>query len=289
MTVPGTGHALVTGGAGGIGLAIARELAAAGMIVTLADIDPERLAAAVRESGAAMRGEVLDVTDEASWIRAVSSAEAAAGPIRVLVCSAGTGGGGTVGGDDARRWKLTLEINAFGTFLGANILVPRMLASGEACHVAMIASLAGLHCQPGMSAYNASKHAVVGLADTMRLELAGSNVDVSVVYPGAVNTGFIVNRAALVERKLGITEAAGTDMSQVLASGMDPAALARIVLQGMRRGDFHIHTHGGWRTTLEAHFADKLAGYGAESRFAESQDMALLADTVETIMQEARE
>lgn len=289
MSARGSGHAFITGGAGGIGLAIARELAAGGMTVTLADLDPDRLASAVAQGGPALRGEILDVTDEAGWIRAVESAEAAAGPVRVLVCSAGTGGGGLVGSEDARRWKLTLEINTFGTFLGANLLVPRMRATGEPCHIAMIASLAGLHCQPAMSAYNASKHAVVGLADTMRLELAGSNVGVSVVYPGAVNTGFIVNRAALVERKLGIREAGGTDMSQVLASGMDPAALARIVVEGIRRGDYHIHTHGGWRATLESHFNDKLAGYGDESRFAESQDMVQLGETVATIMNEARE
>lgn len=283
------GHAFVAGGAGGIGHAIARELVAKGMQVTLADLDPERLEAAVERGGAGMRGEVLDVTEEASWANAVRSAETTFGPVRLLVNAAGTGGGGMVGSDDPRRWMLTMEINAFGSFLGANLLVPKMLALGEPCHVVNIASLAGLCCQPAMSAYNASKHAVVGLTDTMRLELAGTQVDISVVYPGAVNTGFLINRARLVERKLGLKEPGGTDMTHVLADGMDPAALATIVVEGIDRGDYHIHTHGGWRATLEAHFADKLAGYGDDSRFAESQDMGQLADTVGTIVKEARE
>ena len=276
MSVVTQGHAFVTGGAGGIGFAIASELAAAGMTVTLADLDPQRLATAVASGGAAMRGEVLDVTDEASWIRATASAEAASGPISILVNSAGTGGGGTVGSDDPRSWKLVMEINAFGSFLGANLLVPRMLASGEPCHIVNIASLSGLYAQPGMSAYNASKHALVGLSDTLRLELANTQVGVSIVYPGAVNTGFITNRADIIEQKLGIRKAGGADLSAVLASGMDPQALARIVVNGIREKAYHIHTHGGWRAVLEVHFADKLEGYGDESRFAESQDLALL-------------
>lgn len=278
MSTVNHGHAFVTGGAGGIGFAIASELATAGMTVTLADLDPERLAVAVANGGTAMRGEVLDVTDEASWVRAIASAEAAFGPIKILVNSAGTGGGAAVGSDDPQRWKLVMDINAYGSFLGANLLVPGMLASGEPCHVVNIASLSGLYAQPGMSAYNASKYAVVGLSDTLRLELAGTQVSISVVYPGAVDTGFIVNRAGIIEQKLGmgIRKTGGVDLSAVLASGMDPQVLARIVVSGIRDKAYHIHTHGGWRTVLAAHFADKLDGYGDESRFAESQDLTLL-------------
>jgi NAD(P)-dependent dehydrogenase (short-subunit alcohol dehydrogenase family) len=278
--------AFVTGGAGGIGFAIAAALADEGMRVTIADVATDRLGDAVSRSGGRFAAQRLDVTDETSWREAIDAAEQALGAISMLVNSAGIGGGAAVGADAPARWKLVQEVNALGPFLGANLLIPRMRELESAAHIVNVASLAGLCATPSMSAYNASKYALVGLTDTLRGELAGSNIGVSLVYPGTVRTDFIANAQNIIADRTNIApRPSGTE--NLLAKGMAPEEFARLVVAGVKAGDYHIFTHGGWGARLAAHFDDRMAAYGDESRFEGGQDLTELDRAIGAIMDQS--
>ena len=273
--------ALVTGGAGGIGLAIAQSLAAQGARVAIADIAEDRLQAALAGSGG-LSGVALDVTQAEDWRRAVDEVEARLGPISLLVNNAGVGGGKPVGFDDPARWSLVLAVNVFGPFLGCNTLIPKMLERGTPAHIVNVASLAGLYAAPTMSSYNASKHALVGLTDTLRGELAGSNIGVSLVYPAAVKTNFIGNSRALFAQRTGLADA-GPTVQGLLDHGMAPDDLALLVVRAILRGDYHVFTHGGWKDRLVSHFAERVAAYGEDEDYAAVQTAAALDSEVAKI------
>lgn len=263
--------AFVTGGAGGVGGALARQFLDAGMKVALADISAPRLQQAAARIGGNVATVVLDVTNEESWKSAVDEVEATLGPISVLVNAAGIGGKGAVGDESPARWKLIQEINSFGPFLGCYTLIPRMKARGTPAHIVNIASLAGLNATPTISAYNASKYAAVGLSDTLRGELAGSNIGLSVVYPGMIHTGFHANSSEVTQNSIGLGEP--EDRAALLATGMPVEQAGAIIMQGIREGRYHIFTHGGWRKRLAATFDDRMAAYGDDGDYGWSDNL----------------
>lgn len=272
--------ALITGGGGGIGGSLGRALAQRGMKVALADRDIDRAAVNAASLGTADTLALeLDVRDPDSWSAARSQVEASLGPVALLVNNAGIGSSGPVAEEDPLRWKAVLEVNAYGSFLGSRTFLPSMLESGAPSHILFVASLAGLHPTPTLSAYTASKYAVVGLAECLRGELAGTNVGVSVAYPGGVQTEFSANSAANLAVD-GLTKRSTTDTSAILRQGMHPDALAAVIAQGIAAGDFHIFSHGGWRERLETHFGGRLEAYGEESRFKSADDAAILVEAV---------
>jgi NAD(P)-dependent dehydrogenase (short-subunit alcohol dehydrogenase family) len=275
--------AFITGGGGGIGRAVMRALIAEGMTVAIADLSGKRLAAASAESGGKALPVTLDVRDAEQWEIAAAEAEDRLGPVSLLVNGAGIGGGKPVAEDDPARWKLVMEVNAFGTFLGCRTFLPRMLAREGESVIVNIASLAGLYASPTMSSYNASKHAVVGLSDTLRGELAGTGVQLSIAYPGAIRTGFVDNSAEVIADKAGVGERP-RGVSGLLDNGMDPDLFARTLIAGIRDGDYHIFSHGGWSDRLTAHFADRLNAYGDESRFEGADDNDELDRQVSAIL-----
>src|SRR5690606_6755953 len=176
--------ALITGGAGGIGLGMAIAFAKAGMSLALADVDSGRLAPAVdaiRALGVDAMPVTLDVTDYAAWQQAVDAVENQLGPVALLCNNAGLGGSAKLAEDEPRRWKMIIEVNLIGAFYGCRTLLPRMLARGQPAHIVNTASFSGLRSNPGMSAYDASKHGLVGMSDSLRGELRGTCVGLSVL------------------------------------------------------------------------------------------------------------
>lgn len=274
--------AFVTGAASGIGREIALAFARRGAAVALADISDGELGpvmAEVRKLGGTAVAIGLDVSDGERWPSALDEVEAVLGPISILVNNAGIGGGSNVADDDPARWRRVLEVNAFGTFLGCNAILPRWIARGQAGHIVNMASLAGLHGNPGMSAYTASKFAVVGLSDALRLELNGSNIGISIVYPGMTRTNFVENSANLL-RAAGTQPIPNESMGKLLASGMDPAKLAERVLQGVEEGEYHIFTHGEWKEAIKAVFDDRLAAFGSNADPNYSENFSALAKNI---------
>ena len=181
--------AVVTGGAAGIGFAIAKRLAASGARLTLWDRDPQALAKAASALDGKVSVNAIDVADEAQVERAVASAIASMGHIDALVCSAGiTGPNLPMREYPLAAWQQVLDINLTGVFLCNKLLVPHM-ASQDYGRIVNIASIAGKEGNPNASAYSASKAGVISLTKSLGKELARTGIRVNCVTPAAVKTG----------------------------------------------------------------------------------------------------
>jgi 3-oxoacyl-[acyl-carrier protein] reductase len=180
--------AVVTGGAAGIGLAIAQRLAESGAKLALWDRDDAALAAAAKALGNA-HVEKLDVSQEADVARARDGTLKALGKIDVLVCSAGITGPNTSTWDyPVDAWKQVLDINLTGVFLCNRAVVPHMQGNDYG-RIVNIASIAGKEGNPNASAYSASKAGVISLTKSLGKELAKGGIRVNCVTPAAVKTG----------------------------------------------------------------------------------------------------
>jgi NAD(P)-dependent dehydrogenase (short-subunit alcohol dehydrogenase family) len=181
--------AVITGGAAGIGLAIAQRLAASGAKLALWDRDRAALDAARRALGGNVHTAALDVASEAEVAAATESTLAALGRIDALVCSAGiTGPNLAVAEYPLADWKQVLDINLTGVFLCNRAVLPAMRAADYG-RIVNIASIAGKEGNPNASAYSASKAAVIALTKSLGKELAKTGIRVNCVTPAAVRTG----------------------------------------------------------------------------------------------------
>ena len=179
---------LITGGGGGIGLAIAQSLVREGAAVAILDIDAaraERVACEFMDRGAKAYGVGADVSDGASVLTAVSKIESELGAIDGLVNNAGVAGFGSVHATDEQQWSRILEVNVTGVFLTSKAVLPGMIERRRGA-IVNIGSIAGVVGIPNMAAYCASKGAVINLTRQMAIDYAGSGVRVNVVAAGTV-------------------------------------------------------------------------------------------------------
>jgi NAD(P)-dependent dehydrogenase (short-subunit alcohol dehydrogenase family) len=180
--------AAITGGAAGIGLAVARRLVESGARVALWDRDPGALAAAKALLGDAAMTYALDVADADAVERVAQQTAQAFGRMDALVCSAGiTGPNVPLAEYPVDEWKRVFDINVHGVFLCNRAVVPLMRKNGYG-RIVNIASVAGKEGNPNASAYSASKAAVIGLTKSLGKELATTGVTVNCVTPAAVRT-----------------------------------------------------------------------------------------------------
>jgi NAD(P)-dependent dehydrogenase (short-subunit alcohol dehydrogenase family) len=199
--VTGAGHAVVTGGGTGIGLAIARALAARGHAVTIMGRSVAVLdaAAASLAGGGAV---VCDVTDDASVAAALRQAEAARGPVRVLVNNAGAVTTAAFEKTSLEAWGAALEVNLLGAVRMTRAALPSLKGQDWA-RVINIASTAGLKPYAYVSPYVAAKHALVGLTRALALELAVTGVTVNAVCPGYTRTAIIERATQTIAARTG--------------------------------------------------------------------------------------
>ena len=180
---------VITGGARGIGLATATTLHHLGAKVAIGDVDEAK----VKESGAVLGLDVygkLDVTDRDSFSDFLDNVERQLGAIDVLVNNAGIMPISRIVDEPDSVTRRVLDINVYGVILGSKLAAQRMVPRGSG-HVINVASLAGELYAPGLATYCASKHAVVGFTDSVRLEYRAAGVKFSVVSPTFVNTELI--------------------------------------------------------------------------------------------------
>ncbi len=174
--------AIITGGASGLGKAVAARIVAEGGAVALWDLNPDTLAAAKAEVGAS-DVQALDVSDLSAVEAAAQASAAVLGKVDVLVCSAGiTGATVPVHEFPVDSWLRVFDINVNGLFYCNRTIVPLMLANGYG-RIVNIASVAGKEGNPNASAYSASKAAVIGLTKSLGKELAGKGVIANALTP----------------------------------------------------------------------------------------------------------
>ena len=181
-------RAVVTGGAAGIGFAVADRLAQSGAKIALWDRDERALANAGEKLDVAVMTHALDVTDHHAVERAAQATAARLGGIDVLVCSAGiTGPNTTTWEYPVEAWRQVFDVNVHGLFYCNRAVVPIMRNSGYG-RIVNLASVAGKEGNPNAPAYSASKAAVIGLTKSLGKELAKTDIRVNCVTPAAVRT-----------------------------------------------------------------------------------------------------
>lgn len=180
--------AVVTGGAQGIGLAIARRLIESGAKVSLWDMSEAAIEQACGVLGESARGKVVDVTDFADLARVHAEVEAETGPVSILVNSAGIAGGNAALEDyDIEEWRRVVEVNLNGTFYVNKTVIPSMKARNYG-RIVNISSVAGKEGNPKLSAYSAAKAGVIGLTKSLGKELAGHDIAVNAITPATART-----------------------------------------------------------------------------------------------------
>jgi NAD(P)-dependent dehydrogenase (short-subunit alcohol dehydrogenase family) len=259
--------AVITGGASGIGQAVAERAAAEGMKIVLADIEKDALNETARllsNNGAEVLAVVTDVSDAASVEALRDRALDRFGVVHLLHNNAGVGGGGLAWTVTEADWKWILGVNLWGVIHGIRAFVPVMLAQGEG-HVVNTASMAGMLSPQLMAPYCVTKHSVVTLSECLYrdLRLVGSNVGVSVLCPGFVRTGISESERnrpvwAPAPEADAVTEGLRAAVGQLVADGINPSVVADHVLDAVRANHFYIFTHPEMKAAIELRMGDVL-------------------------------
>ncbi len=233
----------ITGGASGLGRALAERHARAGWRVCIGDLDMERCAgalAAIRVHSPCSHALACDVTREDALQAAADWLQCEWGGVDVVVNNAGVAQMGGIAETSLEDWRWAVDINLLGVVRGCKVLVPLLRArdaGGRGGQLVNIASMAGLVHMPQASAYNATKAAVVALSETLQLELEADGIRVSVVCPAFFRTGLAGNMRAANPALEGMTKR----LVERARIGADE--IADRIFDGMARGDPHILTH----------------------------------------------
>ena len=190
-SVPVAGRVVaVTGGARGIGRALARELTERGARVAIGDVDAAAVDATGAELGVLARP--LDVTDRGSFVAFLDAVEAELGPLDVLVNNAGIAPVGAFADEPDAVTRRILDVDLFGVALGSRLAIERFRERGRG-HVVNVASGAGRFAVPALATYSAAKAGVIALTETLRMELRRTGIELSVVLPGPAETDMIAH------------------------------------------------------------------------------------------------
>ena len=240
--------AIITGGASGIGAALARALGERGADVVLADRQAalaEDVAAQIRASGGRATAADLDVRQMASMARVVDETRARAGKIDLFFNNAGIGVGGEIDSYKARDWDDVFDVNLRGVAYGIQCVYPVMIAQGSG-HIVNTASMAGLIAAPLSGSYCASKHAVVGLSKSLRVEAKRHGVRVSALCPGAIATPILSGGKFGRINTPGVTEEVALRM-WAHTRPMAPDVFAVKVLRAVTKNEGIIVIPGWWK------------------------------------------
>ncbi|WP_028216395.1 SDR family oxidoreductase [Paraburkholderia oxyphila] len=260
--------AVITGAASGFGRAFAQQAASLGMKLVLADVDAallEETVKAMREQGAQAIGVRTDVRDPAQVDALAQAALDAYGKVHLLFNNAGVGSGGFVWESSAKDWDWVFGVNVMGVANGVRSFTPIMLKQGERAHIVNTASVAGLLAPPAMAVYNASKHAVVALTETLYHDLknVSEQVSCSLLCPAFVPTGIanaersrpddLRNEAPPTRSQ----QAADLQLARAVRSGRLTADdVAKATFDAVRDGRFYILTHPGILASVKLRHED---------------------------------
>ncbi len=266
--------AVITGAASGFGRAFAQKGASLGMKLVLADVNPDALAQtvdALRAGGAEALGVPTDVSSAAQVEALAQAALDTFGKVHLLFNNAGVGSGGFLWESSANDWAWVFGVNVMGVAHGVRVFTPIMLAQNEPAHIVNTASVAGLLSPPAMGIYNASKHAVVSLTETLYHDLqlaqgeqaSNGQVGCSLLCPAFVPTGIAdAERARPTElrnesRPTRSQIAAGKQLHRAVQSGkLSAADVADVTFEAIADRRFYIVTHPGIMATVRLRHED---------------------------------
>jgi NAD(P)-dependent dehydrogenase (short-subunit alcohol dehydrogenase family) len=229
---------LVTGAASGIGHETALAFAREGANIVAIDLDEPRVgstAAMIESLGRRCLTYGCDVSDSEAVGTLAAKVTAAIGAPHVVVNNAGIGFLGSFLETPIGAWHRVIGVNLMGVVNISRAFLPAMIEAGDARHLVNIASAAGIHAVPNLSAYSASKHAVVGLCEALSMELERTHVCVTVVCPGIINTPIVRNHLAAAPS----VPASAFDKldRQYQARGAHPSLVAARIVRAVRRGE----------------------------------------------------
>ncbi len=280
--------AFITGGASGIGFAMAQAFLNEGMNVAIADIDADALASAearLAGSNATVLAVQLDVTDRHQYQAVADGVEAALGNIHVVCNNAGVYRGGSLDAVTYEDWDWVMGVNLGGVVNGIQTFVERLKAHGEGGHIVNTSSMAGVTTSPGLGVYNASKFAVVGLSEALRTDLEPLDIGVSVLCPGMVRTqildsertrpdSFEVNEAAANEA----AQAHSAMMNLAMNAGIEPSEVADLVVQGIKENRLYLFPHPEMKEAVVARMTALVEAFGEADPERLKAQQAFMAD-----------
>jgi NAD(P)-dependent dehydrogenase (short-subunit alcohol dehydrogenase family) len=283
---------LISGAAGGIGFALAKEFGELGMNVVIADIDEAALASAKKQLESLNINVLackLDVTDFTQWQACVEQTLAAFGKLHMVVNNAGVGGvPGKIEQADHDIWRWVVDVNLMGVVYGAQAAIPEIKRHGEGGWIINVASMAGMMGIPYASSYSATKAAVVSLTESWAVELKSYNIHVSALCPAFVKTRIHESMRNKQDKYKSSKESKEITLADkqrykknagqaaaLVESGIAPELLAKRVIEALNSGQMYIFTHPNYK---------EVAGYRAamiDKAFDDAQQSELVKHLID--------
>ena len=276
--------AVISGGAEGIGLSIAKALGEQKMNIVLGDIDEKNLLKSTTELeslGIPVLGALLDVADEMQWKSVADKAIEKFGKVHIVVNNAGVGGdSGPIENQETEGWQWALGVNLMGVVYGAKVMTPLIKDHGEGGWILNVSSMAGMGGVPYSGAYTASKAAVVALSESWAAELQDKRIGVSVLCPAFVQTRIYDSERNRPDKyksenyQIENESSFSKQTKQMVKDGIDVSIVGKRVVEAINHGELYIFTHPNYRQVNQERFN------GIDEAFARSAESPLLKDIV---------
>jgi len=269
--------AFITGGASGIGFALARAFGREGAQIALADIDFDAARFAVERLDKEQIKAVpirCDVGERHSIERAALETLSTFGKVHIVCNNAGVAVGGPLGTVTDSDWRWIIDVNLMSVVYGVETFYPLIRNHGEGGHIINTASIAGLISPAGLEPYSATKFAVVAMSEGWAQQLQQINIGVSVLCPGFVRTRIHESGRARPDRYGGQGEvdagvgATQQEAAQNIAHGLDPDVVGTRTIEAIKAGEFYIFTHPFMHDFIEMRFGAIRAAFDAASQSA---------------------
>lgn len=282
--------ALISGAAGGIGLALAKEFGSLGMNIVMADIDEKALndsADELKSQGISVLASKLDVTSLAQWESTVASAKEKFGGLYMLVNNAGVGGiPGTIEETNNDIWRWVVDVNMMGVLHGTQAATPLIKESGDGGYIVNVASMAGMGGTPYSAAYSATKAAVVSMTESWAVELYKHNIHVSALCPEFVKTRIHESLRNLQDKykqspiktnKENLKKSRGA-AAELVENGISTELLAKRVVEALNHKQRYIFTHPAYRKVIA------MRGKALDDAFVDAAESELVKHLIDKEM-----
>jgi NAD(P)-dependent dehydrogenase (short-subunit alcohol dehydrogenase family) len=277
--------AVISGGAEGIGLSIAKALGEQKMNIVLADIDEKNLlksTAELESLGIPVLAASLDVADEMQWKSVAEKAVERFGKVHMVVNNAGVGGdSGPIENQETEGWQWALGVNLMGVVYGAKTIIPLIKQHSEGGWILNVSSMAGMGGVPYSGVYTASKAAVVALSESWAQELKDKRIGVSVLCPAFVQTRIYDSERNRPDKyksenyNIENESSFSKQTKQMVKDGIDVSIVGKRVVEAINHGELYIFTHPNYRQVNQERFN------GIDEAFARSAKSPLLKDIVD--------